>query len=235
MAPAFLMPIRTYIYVDGFNLYYRSLKDTPYKWLDLKTLFSHLLRPENSIDKIKYFTTMVSGKLDPNKPIRQETYIRAIEKYNPEISVYYGHFLSNEIKAPLADTVPPQRIKVKINQGGKQNIIYAQAFPNQLVRIVKTEEKGSDVNIAVHLLNDAWLDKYDCAVVVSNDSDLAESLKIVKEGKKKSIGIITPVKFRSKELIKYASFIKRIRSGVLSVSQLPNPIPGTNLYKPASW
>jgi uncharacterized LabA/DUF88 family protein len=42
--------------------------------------------------------------------------------------------------------------------------------------IIKTEEKGSDVNLAVHLLNDAWLDHYDCAVVVSNDSDLAEDL-----------------------------------------------------------
>ena len=37
----------------------------------------------------------------------------------------------------------------------------------------KTEEKGSAVNLAVHLLNDGWLDAYDCAVVISNDSDLA--------------------------------------------------------------
>ena len=44
----------------------------------------------------------------------------------------------------------------------------------QFVEVIKTEEKGSDVNLAVHLLNDAWLDRYECAVVVSNDSDLAE-------------------------------------------------------------
>ncbi|MHB8131929.1 MAG: NYN domain-containing protein [Mobilitalea sp.] len=229
------MPIRTHVYVDGFNLYYRSLKDTPYKWLDLKTLCSYLLKPENRIDKIKYFTTLVSGKLDPNKPTRQETYIRAVEKHIPEISVYYGHFLSNEIRAPLAETVPPQKIKVTIHRDGREKIIYAQAFPDQLVHVIKTEEKGSDVNIAVHLLNDAWLDKYDCAVVVSNDSDLAESLRIVKEERKKAVGLITPVEFPSKELIKHASFIKRIRRGVLSVSQLPNPIPGTNLYKPDKW
>jgi len=47
------------------------------------------------------------------------------------------------------------------------------------VKIVKTEEKGSDVNLAVHLLNDAWLNLYDCAVVISNDSDLAESCRLV--------------------------------------------------------
>jgi uncharacterized LabA/DUF88 family protein len=124
---------------------------------------------------------------------------------------------------------------VTICRNGGQKIIYAPVFPDQLVHIIKTEEKGSDVNMAVHLLNDAWLDKYDCAVVISNDSDLAESLRIVKEEKKKIVGLITPVDFPSKELIKHSSFIKRIRSGVLSISQMPDPIPGTNLYKPDSW
>jgi 5'-3' exonuclease len=53
--------MRTYIYVDGFNLYYRSLKNTPYKWLDLKALFRYLLDPKNDIQAIKYFTARVSG------------------------------------------------------------------------------------------------------------------------------------------------------------------------------
>jgi uncharacterized LabA/DUF88 family protein len=229
------MPIRTYIYVDGFNLYYRSLKNTPYKWLDLKKLFVYLLKPSHQIDKIKYFTTKVSGKLDSNKPIRQKTYIRAIEKYIPEIEIYYGHFLSNEIKAPLANTNPAQRVKVNILRHGAQKTIIAEATPYQIVQVIKTEEKGSDVNLAVHLLNDAWLNRYDSAVVVSNDSDLAESLSLVTETKNKEIGIFTPVEYPSKELIKYASFIKRIRKSVLSLSQLPNPIPGTNIYKPNSW
>jgi len=232
--PLLIMPIRTYIYVDGFNLYYRSLKDTPYKWLDLKKLFAYLLKQENRIDKIKYFTTKVSGRLDPNKPIRQETYLRAIEKYIPEIEIYYGHFLSNEITAPLANTNPPQRVKVNIWRHGTQKTIIAETTPDQLVKVIKTEEKGSDVNLAVHLLNDAWLNKYDCAVVVSNDSDLAEALRLVRE-MHKTIGILTPVKYPSQELIKYASFIKRIRKKALSLSQLPNPIPETNIYKPNSW
>ena len=198
-------------------------------------LFSNLLNAENRIDKIKYFTTMVSGKLDVNKPIRQETYIRALKKHIPEIDIYYGHFLSSEIKAFLADTTPPQRLKVTTYRDGREKIIYAEAFPDQLVHVIKTEEKQSDVNIAVHLLNDAWLNKYDCAVVVSNDSDLAESLRIIKEERKKVVGLITPVEFPSYELIKHSSFMKKIRSGALSVSQLPNPIPGSNLYKPHGW
>jgi uncharacterized LabA/DUF88 family protein len=206
--------MRTYVYIDGFNFYYRAVKDTPYKWLDFNTLFQHLLSPKNQIISIKYFTALVSGKFDPDQPIRQKTYIRAIQKYIPRLSVYYGHFLSHEIFAPLAKP-----------EGNKR-----------FVRIIKTEEKGSDVNLAIHVLNDAWLDLYDCAVIVSNDSDLAESLKLVKEQHNKVIGLITPGKGHpSRELLRYADFTKRIRKGVLAISQLPDPIPGTTIYKPKVW
>jgi uncharacterized LabA/DUF88 family protein len=206
--------MRTYVYIDGFNFYYRAVKDTPYKWLDFNTLFQHLLSPKNQIISIKYFTALVSGKFDPDQPIRQKTYIRAIQKYIPRLSVYYGHFLSHEIFAPLAKP-----------EGNKR-----------FVRIIKTEEKGSDVNLAIHVLNDAWLDRYDCAVIVSNDSDLAESLKLVKEQHNKVIGLITPGKGHpSRELLRYADFTKRIRKGVLAISQLPDPIPGTTIYKPKVW
>ena len=101
----------------------------------------------------------------------------------------------------------------------------------------KIEEKGSDVNIAVHLLNDAWLNNYDCAIIVSNDSDLAESMKLVKKyHPNKILGLIMPGKGHpSKELMKHADFVKRIRTGILKSSQLPNPIPKTNIYKPKDW
>ena len=103
-------------------------------------------------------------------------------------------------------------------------------------RVIKTEEKGSDVNLAVHLLNDAWLGLYDCAVVVSNDSDLAESMRLVKAQHNKVIGLIHPSQRRaSKQLAAYADFIKSVRQGALAKSQLPDPIPGTNLRKPTSW
>jgi uncharacterized LabA/DUF88 family protein len=47
------------------------------------------------------------------------------------------------------------------------------------VRVTKTEEKGSDVNIATHLLMDAFDDAYELAVIISNDSDLLEPIKVV--------------------------------------------------------
>jgi uncharacterized LabA/DUF88 family protein len=208
--------MRTSVYVDGFNLYYRALKGTPYKWLDLKLLASNLLQPHNRITEIKYFTVLVSGMFDPGQPIRQKTYIRALEKYIPEISVYYGHFLSHAISAPKAPL----------------------SKPPALTEIIKTEEKGSDVNLAVHLLNDTWLDKFDCAVIISNDSDLAEPIRLIRDQHRtKKIGLLSPLikGHPSHELQKHAHFVKRIRKGVLRVSQLPSQIPDTKIHKPAAW
>ena len=212
--------MRTYIYIDGFNFYYGAVKDTPYKWLNFKKLFESLLAPVHQILSIKYFTAIVTGKIDPNQPIRQKTFIRALKKFIPEISVYYGEFLSHNVFKPLAYPIDQNTFGKKI----------------KFVNVIKTEEKGSDVNLAVHLLNDAWLDHYDCAVIISNDSDLAESLRLVKEQHKKKIGLITPGKTHpSRELLKYADFTKRIRKGVLGASQLPDPIPGTTIHKPKVW
>ena len=107
---------------------------------------------------------------------------------------------------------------------------------HRTVEVVKTEEKGSDVNLAVHLLNDRWLNLCDCAVVVSNDSDLAEVLRLVKHHHGKRIGLLTPSNSRpSRQLLGHADFACRIRGTVLQNSQLPNPIPGRNIRKPASW
>ena len=102
--------------------------------------------------------------------------------------------------------------------------------------VVKTEEKGSDVNLAVHLLNDGWLDLYDCAVVVSNDSDLAEAMRLVKQHRRKRIGLVTPGgRSPSRQLLAHADFARRIRANGLKHSQLPDPIPGINIKKPAAW
>ena len=188
--------------------------------MNFKKLFEYLLDSSHQILSIKYFTAMVTGKIDPDQPIRQKTYIRALKKYVPEISVYYGKFLSHNVFKPLA-------YPINKNLFGKDI---------KFVKVIKTEEKGSDVNLAVHLLNDTWLNLYDCAVIVSNDSDLSESLKLVKEQHKKKIGLITPGKTHpSRELLKYSDFTKRVRKGVLAASQLPDPIPGTTIHKPAVW
>ena len=207
--------MRTYVYIDGFNLYYLALKASPWKWLDLLALSQTILKPQHQILKIKYFTARVSATPnDPTKPQRQDTYLRALKSFRPEVEVYFGHFLSHTVKMPLANPMKQQRT----------------------IDVIKTEEKGSDVNLATHLLNDAWLDVYDCAIVITNDSDVAESMRLVKEHKKKSIGLITPgSNHPSRQLLAHADFSRHIRKSALQRSQLPNPIPGKKLSKPQNW
>lgn len=204
--------MRTYIYIDGFNFYYLALKYSNCKWLDFMSMFEKLLTSKNDIIKIKYFTANVSGKYDQNKPRRQSTYLRALKSYIPEIEIIKGHFQTHEIMMPLV------------------------SIPHKRVKVLKTEEKCTDVNLAVHLVNDGQKGLYDCAVVLSNDGDLLEAMKIVHDELKLCVGLVTPGKAKiSKSLIKYATFKKRIRKNILKLSQLPNPIPKTKIYKPKGW
>ena len=216
-APAFSRRswMRTFIYVDGFNLYYGALKGTPWKWLDPVALLERVLQPNHRILTVKYFTARVSGtSADPSKPQRQNVYLRAMQHYRPEIKVYFGHFLSHKVRAPLAQPAGNRRT----------------------VEIIKTEEKGSDVNLAVHLLNDGWLNAYDCGVIVSNDSDIAEAMRLVRQPHGKRIGLVTPGAGRpSRQLMAHADFSRHIRANGLQHSQLPDPIPGTNIRKPVAW
>lgn len=207
------MTSKTIVYIDGFNLYYRCLKGTAYKWLDLSKLMqSYLPSNKHDIVKIKYFTTRVDARSNnPNAPIRQDVYLKALESFCTNIEIIYGHFLSHTAKRPYA---PPKM---------------------GWADVVLTEEKGTDVNLAVHLLNDAWLDAYDCAVVVSNDSDLAEAMRLAKARNKLIGWLLTGNQHPSQVLAQIPHFRKEIRSNVLSLSQLPFTIPGTNIHKPVEW
>lgn len=78
--------MKTNVYIDGFNLYYRLIKGSPCKWLNLLTL-CQLMLPDHDIQQIKYFTAPVSARPDdPDQPTRQQTYFRALRSClkNPE-------------------------------------------------------------------------------------------------------------------------------------------------------
>lgn len=205
---------RTYIYVDAFNLYYGATKNTKYKWLNIYNLYQRLL-PKNDIVKIKYFTALVSArKNDLNQPVRQKVFLRALETISC-LKIYYGHFLTRSRHLPL----------VKPNNR------------RQYAHVYRTEEKGSDVNLAVHLLYDAFKNNYDTAVIISNDSDLYEAIKIVKENFEKIIGILNPHRYPSKKLLPLVDFYKPIRSGVLLSSLFPDKLKDSksSFHKPKDW
>jgi hypothetical protein len=70
--------------------------------------------------------------------------------------------------------------------------------------------EGSEVNLASHLLRDAFSKKFEVAVLVTNGSDLAEP---VAHELGLPIGILNAHQFHSRELRQYATFLKRIRQG----------------------
>lgn len=209
--------MRTYVYIDGLNLYYRAVKNTPWKWLDLLSLCKQALPSHHRILKVRYFTTRVlKTPHNPRKPERQNTYLRALQKYHPEeIEIHLGHFVRNSTMCPLAGP----------GGGGR------------MVEVIRTEEKGSDVNLSVHLLNDAWKDCYDCAVLMTNDSDMAEGMRLTKlEHPEKRLGLVSPDrKHHSTELRRHTDFFVRVKPRWLRDSQLPDSIPYTSLQKPSSW
>lgn len=79
------MKEKVVIYIDGLNLY-NGLKESnlkKYYWLNLESLGKKLIKPDQTIVKIKYFTSMIyrDNNLDSfglNKYQRQNKYIKGI-------------------------------------------------------------------------------------------------------------------------------------------------------------
>jgi uncharacterized LabA/DUF88 family protein len=111
------------------------------------------------------------------------------------------------------------------------------ANPARMVDVIKTEEKGSDVNLAAHLLRDGFTGDFDIAVVVSNDSDLLEPIRIVQSELGKPVGILNPQKHPSVVLKNEAKFFKSIRRSALAKCQFPPVLTdaGGAIKKPSSW
>ena len=110
-------------------------------------------------------------------------------------------------------------------------------MPTKRVWVDKTEEKGSDVNLACHLVRDAFRSAFQVAVLITNDSDLAEPVRIVRQELSLPVGILNPHQHHSAGLKGIATFLKRIRQPDLIASQFPsmlNDAKGT-FHKPPSW
>jgi uncharacterized LabA/DUF88 family protein len=206
---------RAFVYIDGLNLYYGAVKGTPYKWLDLFALCS-LLLPRDDILKVRYFTARVKPRpWDPGAPERQEIYLRALRTI-PNLSIHLGHFLVHEVSMPEATPT---------------------TGPPRTVRVIKTEEKGSDVNLATYLLLDGFRNEYETAAVLTNDSDLLEPVRVVRQELGHPVWILSPHERTSQALLRHASSVRKIRRGALARCQFPDQLSdqkGT-FRKPAAW
>lgn len=211
---------KTFVYVDGFNLYYRKLKGTPYKWLNIRRL-AELLLPQNAVDKIYYFTAKITARPgDPGQPQRQQTYLRALATVGVEF--VFGTFQTKSRQRPLLNDLVIGKGKI------------AAGTP---VWILETEEKGSDVNLATLLLGNAAARRCDMSVVVSNDSDLELTIRTCCQQLGHPVGVLSTQPSNSLALRSGATFYKPIRDGVLGASQFP-PIlhdPDGDIHKPPTW
>jgi len=143
---------RSIVYVDGFNLYYGTVRGTRYKWLDLERLFTRL-RPDDDLQAIYYFTALVSG---PSLE-RQLTYLRALAT-TPLVQVVMGRFKLKTVQC--------------------RHDACAMNGPRFFTMM---EEKRSDVNIALQMIDDAYQLRPDRMILVTGDSDLVPAINLIKQ------------------------------------------------------
>lgn len=208
--------MRTNLYVDGFNLYHRVVKGTPYKWLDVRRL-AELIVKNADIQRTRYFTARVSARPDdPYIAARQDTYLRALLTI-AGLSIHEGRFQSHPRRLPIHP---------------------APASGPKTIEVLYTEEKGSDVNLASFLLIDAFREEFEQAIVISNDSDLCTPIEFVVSDLGLPVIVLAPHRQPSGQLRRVASAQWPIRQGPLQAAQFPERLIATNgrvISRPAGW
>lgn len=219
--------LRAAVYVDGYNLYY-GIRDTGLKWLDLVALGRRLM-PSADIERVVYCTARVTASdKDPSIATRQDTYLRALRTLDPAVEVIEGHFKIREV---LGSRVPARGCSCcGMDLDEKCGCCAAER-----AKVRKPEEKGSDVNLAVSLVADAFRDRFDLALIVSNDSDLQLAVDVVRETGRQ-VYVCDP---RSRQYPSLHGDARRtIRRAALESCQLPIEIRDHEdrvISKPDAW
>lgn len=78
------------VYIDGFNLYHAidALGDPQLKWLDLRALAESILRKDEVLREVKYFTAFATWR--PESFTKHRAYVSALEAKG--VSVILGQF-----------------------------------------------------------------------------------------------------------------------------------------------
>ncbi|MCB1022301.1 MAG: NYN domain-containing protein [Bryobacterales bacterium] len=209
------MSRRANVYIDGFNFYYGLVRGSAYKWLDLERYFTRL-RQADDIQTIHYFTALVRN--EPQQS-RQLAYLRALATL-PKLNVVEGRFKFKDVRCGV------------------------QTCTHNGPRVFRVpEEKRTDVNIALQIVQDAYEDACDIFVLVSGDSDLAPALETVRSKfPEKEIVVYVPsrvaVRSYAVELRSAAHKHRTLPDALLRHSLLPGSVPdgsGGFIQKPGTW
>ena len=205
---------KSIVYIDGFNLYYGTLRGSPHKWLNLQRYFE-LLSPNDNLQLVKYFTAYVTGAARK----RQEAYLNALETL-PLVNVILGRFKNRNVDCRVT------------------GCSYSSSR-----RFLVPEEKRTDVNVAVHMIDDAYQGICDKMILVTGDSDLVPAVDMVKL-RFPEIEVFAYIPARNKirgaavELRNSVDRDRLLPLNILPHAQFPANVPdgvGGTITKPASW
>ena len=143
--------------------------------------------------------------------MRQQTYLRALATI-PHLTIHEGHFRSDIVR------------------------MYSPSL-HHTIDVVKTEEKGSDVNLATYVLADAFRNDCEAVMVISNDADLKEPLRMVRDELGMHVTVVNPGPPHKRSLDLPCSAFRQLRQAALAASQLPPTVSDSlgSFQKPPSW
>jgi len=194
--------MRVGVYIDGYNLYYGARAicgcGTPgWRWLDVRALAHSLLDdtywPGARIARLVYCTARIDGAANPSGHADQDVYLKALLATGSVDHIEYGTYVSRVKSAPLATrdkrgrpVLTTSRWPVVVKDAADADVRDARFMVSYAYR----EEKGSDVNVASHLVVDVLTGAIDAAVVISNDSDLRYPIQQARQ--RVPVGTVNP-------------------------------------------
>lgn len=247
--------MRIGVYVDGFNLYYgaRGLcgrGTAGWRWLDLRALATRLVAHQSPwvdprVTRVVYCTARISGADNPVGQREQDVYLRALRTHGAVDELAMGSYVARVATAPLATrrSDRPRDLRPRLVhpewpvmvQDGRGADVSDAVF---MASVARREEKGSDVNVAAHLLIDLLTDVVDAAVVISNDSDLEFPVAYARG--RVPVGLVNPTKGYPAGRLNGdpttglgRHWWYQLTADDLRASQLPERV-GT-LHRPAQW
>lgn len=243
--------MRVGVYIDGFNLYYggRGLcgQGTPgWRWLDVRALATHLVTNHSNwagatIERVVYCTAVISGADNPVGNREQDAYLRALRRSQTTDCVELGNYVHRVARAPLA--TPDRKGRPVLTHPGGVLMVKDAAGQDDpdaifMVSTARREEKGSDVNVAAHLLLDVLEHRIDAAVVISNDSDLKFPVEAARD--RVPVGTVNPSRSHTAGKLRGSPadgvgnhWWYQLTAADFQTCQLPDPVAGVG--KPTPW
>jgi hypothetical protein len=197
------IPTRVGVYIDGYNLYYGARAvcgrgTAGWRWLDLRGLATSLVAaqrgwPGAAIDRIVYCTARINAATNPSGAADQDRYLKALVATKSIDLIEYGNYVARVKYAPLA-TKGPNGTPVLTRPQWPVKVVSPLTAQDSgamfMVSHFHQEEKGTDVNVATHLLMDVLEERVDGVVVISNDSDLR--LPVLTARQRVPVGHVNP-------------------------------------------